>query len=115
MLRDTVVDFSWLSCDMRLLVPHQITTNMAKLRLNSRSPPTICNSVWGFAEVRERAPTASAKPNTASVNFLIGESFNISRQQQVSRTWLQKLCHILKNFSSCLSYAVCRNSSTPFS
>ena len=67
----------WSILDIISLVPHHITTNIKKLRLNKMSPATISAVVSGFAEVRESAPTASANPNTAVVNFSIGEFWSI--------------------------------------
>jgi len=83
MFRKIVIGLPWSILDIMSLVPHHMTTNIKKLRLNKTSPPTTSAVVSGFAAVRESAPTASANPNTAVVNFSIGEFWGISSPQHV--------------------------------
>ena len=78
MFRKIVIGLPWSIFDMMSLVPHQMTTKMMKLKLNKTSPPTTSVMVFGFAAVRDSAPTASANPNTAVVSFSIGEFWIIS-------------------------------------
>ena len=84
--KKTVTGLLWLIFDIISLDPHQITTRMMKLRLNNTRLPTTSMIVSGLAFVKDNAPTARANPNTAVVNFSVGESCSISHQSMYGMT-----------------------------